>query len=55
MPVVSGGGYKHGDKSFDGLFGDGIPDLLINLMSCCVFLNNMNYIFILKCPKSMLE
>ena len=51
----SGGGTKHKEKRFDGLLVIGIPDLLMNLMSCHGFLKNMNSIFILKCPKMMFE
>ena len=35
--------------------GIGIPDLLMNLMFCHVFLNNKDSAVILKCPKSMFE
>ena len=35
--------------------GIGIPDLLMNLISCHGSLKNMNYVVILKFPKSMLE
>ena len=31
------GGSKHGDKRFDRILGIGIPDLLMNLMSCHAF------------------
>ena len=55
IPVVSGGGSKHGDKSFDRILGIGIPDFLIKLMSCHGFLKNINYVVILKFPKRMLE
>ena len=37
LPLGSGGGYKHEEKSYDKILGIGIPDLLMNLMSCCVF------------------
>ena len=43
-----GGGYKHGDKLFDRILGIGIPDLLMNLMSCNGFLRNINSVVILK-------
>ena len=55
IPVGSGGGSKHGDKSFDRILGIGIPDLLMNFMSCHGFLKNINSVVILKCPKRMLE
>ena len=54
-PVGSGGGSKHGDKSFDGILGIGIPDFSMNLFFCHSFLKNMNYVVILKFPKRMLE
>ena len=54
IPVGSGGGSKHGDKSFDKTLGIGIPDLLMNLMYCHGFLKNINSVVILKFPKSML-
>ena len=38
LPVSNGGGFKHGDKSYDKTLGIGIPDLLMNLMSCHGFL-----------------
>ena len=48
-------GYKHGNKKFNMILGIGIPVLLINLMSCHVFLNNINSAVILKYTKRMLE
>ena len=35
--------------------GIGIPDLLMNLMSCHGFLKKIDSVVILKCPKRMLE
>ena len=55
ITVVSGGGSKHGDKSFDRILGIGIPDLLINLMFCHIFLKNINSVVILKFYKRILE
>ena len=55
IPIGYGGGSKHGDKSFDKILGIGITDLLINLMYCHGFLDNINSVVILKCPKRMLE
>ena len=46
---------KHVDKTFDIILGIGIPDLLMNLMSCHGFLKNINSVVILKFPKRMLE
>ena len=37
------------------ILGIGIPDLLMNLMPCRVFLKNKHSAVILKFPKSMLE
>ena len=55
MTVDYRGGSKHGYKSFDRMLGIVIPYLLMNLMSCHEFLKKMNYVVILKFPKSMLE
>ena len=55
IPVGSLGGSKHGDISFDKILAIGIPYLLMNLMSCHGFLENINHVFILKCHKRMLE
>ena len=53
IPVGSGGGSKHGNKSFDEILGIGIPYLLMNLMSCPGFWKNINSVVILKFPKRM--
>ena len=37
------GGPKHGDKRFDRILGIGIPDLLMNLMSCHGFFKEHKY------------
>ena len=55
IPVDYRGGSKHGDKSFDRIFGIEIPYLLRNLMYCHGFLKNINSVVILKFPKRMLE
>ena len=55
IPVGSRGVFKYGDRSFDKILGIGISYLLMNLMSCHGFLKNISFIFILKCPKRMLE
>ena len=44
-------GSKHGDGSFNIIFGIEIPDLLMDLMSCHRLLKNINYVVILKFPK----
>ena len=41
------------DKDYDNLFGIGIPDILMNMLSCQVFLDNNDSIVILKCPNRM--
>ena len=38
---------------YDKLFGIGIPDILLNMLSCHGFLNNNESIVILKCPYRM--
>ena len=55
LPVYFEGGFKHGTKSYDKILGIGIPDLLMNLMSCYVFFKNIDPIVILKFLKRMLE
>ena len=55
LTVYFGGSFKDTNKSYEKILGIVIPDLLINLMSCHDFLKNINPIFILKCPKRMLE
>ena len=55
LALGSGGGFKHEEKSHDKILGIGIPDLLMNLMSCHGFLKNKNPVVILKFPKRMLE
>ena len=46
---------RHEDKDYDNLFGIGIPDILLSMLSCHVFLKNNEYIVILKCPNRMSE
>ena len=53
-PDVSGR-YKHLDKDYDNVLGFGIPDLLLNLLSCKCFSKNNEYVAILKCPHRMSE
>ena len=55
LPIFYGGFFNNEDRNYDKTLGIGIPDLLINLMSCHGFLKNKNPIVILKCPKSMFE
>ena len=51
----SRGDSKFGDNIFDRILGIGIPDLLMNLISCRGFFNSINCVVILKCSKRMLE
>ena len=44
---------RHGNKEYDNLFGIGIPDIFMNMLSCQGFLNNNDSIVILKCPNSI--
>ena len=46
---------KHENKDYDKLFGIGIPDIFVNMLSCQVFLNSNESIVILKCPNRMSE
>ena len=43
----------HEDKDYDNLFGIGIPDIFMNMLSCQGFINNNDSIEILKCPNRM--
>ena len=40
---------------YNNLFGIGIPDILLNMLSCHEFLKNYDSIVILKCPNRMSE
>ena len=40
---------------YDNLFGIGIPDILLKMLSCHRFLNNNESIVILKCSNRMSE
>ena len=46
---------KHECMDYDNLFGIGIPDILLNILSCHGFLNNNESIVILKCHNRMSE
>ena len=46
---------KYLGKYFNEFLGIGIKYLLMNLLSCHGFTNNIKYIVILKCPSRMLE
>ena len=47
------GSNKHNGMDYNNVFGIGITDLLLNLLSCHGFLRNNDYVVILKCPNSM--
>ena len=49
------GGFKDVDNCFCRILGIGIPDLLMNLISCHGFLRNIKYAVIWKFPKRVLE
>ena len=49
------GRYKHLDKNYDNVLGIGIPDLLLNLLSCHGFSKNSESVVILKCPHRISE
>ena len=44
---------KHADRDYNNLFGIGIPDILMNIVSCHGFINSKDSIMILKCPNRM--
>ena len=44
---------KHEDQDYDNLFGIGIPDIFMNMLSCQGFINKNDSIVILKCPNIM--
>ena len=46
---------KHEGMDYDNLFGIGILDILLNMLSRHVFLNSNESIVILKCPNRMSE
>ena len=46
---------KHEGMDYDNLFGIGITDILLNMLSCRGFLNNNESIVILKCTNRMSE
>ena len=44
---------KHENKDYDNLFGIGIPDIFMNMLSCQGFINNNDSIVIMKCHNRM--
>ena len=49
------GSSKHNVMDYNNWLGIGIPDLLLNLLSCHGFLKNNDSVVILKCPNRMSE
>ena len=50
-----GGSYKHLNKKYDNVLGFGIPDMLMNLLSCQGHLKNNGSDVILKCTNRIFE
>ena len=46
---------KHNVTDYDNVLGIGIPDLLLNLLSCHGFVKNNDSVVVLKCPNRMSE
>ena len=46
---------KHDGMDYDKLFGIGVPDILLKMLSCHGFLKNSDSIVILKCPNRISE
>ena len=46
---------KHSGLEYENVLGIGIPDLLLNLLSCTGFLKNNDSVVILKYPNRMSE
>ena len=49
------GSNKHNGMNYNNLLRIGIPDLLLNLLSCHEFLKNNDSVVIVKCPKRISE
>ena len=49
------GSYKYLGGKYENVLGFGIPDLLLNFLSCRIFLKNNESAVILKCPNRMFE
>ena len=45
--------HKHDNKIYNNLFVIGIPDIIMNMVSCHGFINNNDSIVILKYPNRM--
>ena len=46
---------KHENKDYENIFGIGIPDIFMNMLSYQGFKKNNESIVILKCPNRMSE
>ena len=55
LKIACTGSSKHDGMDYNNLFGIGIPDLLLNMLSCHIILKNNGSIVILKCPNRMSE
>ena len=49
------GSSKHIGMNYNNVLGIGIPDILLNFLSCHGFLKNNDYFVILKCTNRMSE
>ena len=55
LKIACTGSSKHNVMDYNNLLGIGIPDLLLNLLSCHGFLKNNESVVILKCLNRMSE
>ena len=55
LKIACTGSSKHDGMDYNNLFGIGIPDILLNMLSCHGFIKNDDSIVILKCPNRMSE
>ena len=55
LKIGCNGSSKQNGMEYNNLLGIGIPDLLLNLLSCHRFLKNDDSVVILKCPNRMSE
>ena len=55
LKKICTGSSKHHGMDYNKLFGIGVPDILLNMLSCHGFLNNNDSVVILKCPNRMCE
>ena len=55
LRLVCTGNNKHNGTDYVSVLGIGIPDLLLNLLSCHGFSKNNESVVIIKCPNRMSE